>query len=191
MQLSSAAYCLSMSAGTRLVRSSGNECAASETRDTSRGSAKTTSGQPEPVLLKSRFLAGNVSRSTMVELIRLAYFGYFALKPSTTGWRGWSIQTVIASVVSVTWADSMPALAAAAAADSTAAEVEFEAGVAAGACGVGVGADVVVEPEQAATTMATNRTRARFIYSISQFWPAELVVTYVNPGSQSYPIRSS
>jgi len=56
---------------------------------------------------------------------------------------------------------------------------------------VAVGADVVVEPEQAATTMATNRTRARFIYSISQFWPAELVVTYVNPGSQSYPIRSS
>src|SRR5664279_1892122 len=166
MQLSSAAYCLSMSAGTRLVRSSGNECAASETRDTSRGSAKTTSGQPEPVLLKSRFLAGNVSRSTMVELIRLAYCGYFALKPSTTGWRGWSIQTVMASVVSVTVADSMPALAAAAAADSTAAEVDCDAGVAAGT-GVAVGATVAALPEQPARTTAARRVRARFITSIS------------------------
>jgi hypothetical protein len=89
----------------------------------------------------------------------------------------------MASVVSVTVADSMPALAAAAAADCTAPEVEFDAGVAAGT-GVAAGPAVVglaVELEQPAKITAIARTRARFIYSISLFEPSTLIGISVNP----------
>jgi hypothetical protein len=95
--------------------------------------------------------------------------------------------------VSVTLADSMPALAAAASADCTATEVEFDAGVVAGA-GVAVGEGVVgvaVVPEQPAKTRTAMRVRARFIYSISQFGPIALIGTSVNTGFQSCRIRSS
>jgi hypothetical protein len=69
---------------------------------------------------------------------------------------------VIGSVVSVTLAVSMLALAAAATADCTAAAVETDAGVCAGA-GVTFGAAEPVVLEQPARTTAAKRSRARFI----------------------------